>query len=128
MNDKTFLIIDGILIPDMESESLKIYRKDLDVYLRMINGRLVDEKRGYYWVIEADFSDISNDLLKQLDAVLFANASHMITFLPSTGTTETVTTEFYLTSSPVPTLKSWLDELPEWSNFAYTFEEIRPHY
>lgn len=127
MMDKNFLIIDGVLIPDMESESLKIYRKDLDVYVRMVNGRLVCEKRGYYWVVEADFSDISNELLKQLDAVLFVNKSHMITFLPSTGLTDTVTAEFYMTTGPEPNLKSWMEEVPEWSNFAYKFEEVRPH-
>lgn len=127
MNEKNFLIIDGILIPDMESKSLKIYRKDLDVYIRMVNGRLVCEKRGYYWVIEADFSDIDTELLKQLDTVLFSNKSHMITFLPATGETDTVTKEFYMTSSPEPALKSWQEELPEWSDFAYKFEEIRTH-
>lgn len=127
MTEKKFLIIDGVLIPDMESESLRIYRKDLDVYIRMVSGRLVCEKRGYYWVIEADFSDISNDLLKQLDSNLAAKKSHMITFLPSTGETGTITSEFYLTSSPSPALKSWMDELPEWSNFSYRFEEVQPH-
>ncbi len=127
MEEKNFLIIDGILIEDMESGSLKIYRKDIDVYIRMISGRLVREKRGYYWVIEADFSDIDTNLLQRLDNVLFANESHMITFLPSTGGKDTFTTEFYLTSSPTPALKSWKDELPEWSNFSYVFEEIKPH-
>lgn len=127
MNEKTFLIIDGVLIPDMETGSLKIYRRDLDVYVRMINGRLVCEKRGYYWVIEADFSDLDTGLLTQLDAVLFSKESHMVTFLPSTGTTDTITAEFYLTESPAPSLKSWQEELPEWSGFFYRFEEVRPH-
>lgn len=127
MNDKNFLIIDGILVPDMEANSLKIYRKDIDVYVRMVNGRLVCEKRGYYWVIEADFSDIDTELLGQLDTVLFSKESHMITFLPSTGSTDTVTAEFYMTTSPEPTLKSWRDELPEWSGLSYIFEEVRPH-
>lgn len=127
MKDKNFLIIDSILVLDMEANSLKIYRKDIDVYIRMVNGRLVCEKRGYYWVIEADFSDIDTELLKQLDTVLFSNKSHIITFLPSTGSTDTVTTEFYMTKSPSPALKSWQDELPEWSGLSYTFEEVRPH-
>lgn len=127
MDEKNFLLIDGILIKDMESGSLKIYRKDLDVYIRMINGGLVCEKRGYYWVIEADFSDIDTELLSLLDGVLFTNESHMITFLPSTGTTKTITSEFYMTGSPAPALKSWMDELPAWSSLSYTFEEVEPH-
>ncbi len=125
--DKNFLIIDGVLIPDMESGSLKVYQKDLDVYARMISGRLVCEKRGYYWVIEADFADIDTGLMEQLTAALYENKEHMITFLPSTGATGTITGEFYLTSSPEPALKSWMDELPEWEGLSYRFEEVKPH-
>lgn len=125
--NNTFLIIDNILIPDMERGSLKIYRVPLDVTLRMISGRLTMEKRGYYWCIEANFSDIDTELLQQVDAALLARDTHTITFLPSTGGTETMTEEFYLTSSPKPGLKSWMEELPEWSGFSYVFEEVRPH-
>lgn len=127
MMDKNFLIIDGVLIPDMEAGSLKVYREDTDVYMRMISGRLVCEKRGYYWKIAADFSDIDTGLLEQLDGVLFSQKSHMITFLPSTGAKETITSEFYMTESPEPNLKSWQEELPEWADLSYTFEEVRPH-
>lgn len=128
MNEKNFLIIDGVLIPDMESGSLKIYRKDLDVYIRMISGRMVCEKRGYYWVIEADFSDIDPDLLQLLDAALEETALHIITFLPPTGKTETRTSKFFLTKRPDSSaLNSWQEELPEWGNFGYVFEEERAH-
>ncbi len=127
MTEKNFLSIDGILVPDMEQNNLKIYRKDIDVYVRMISGRLVCEKRGYYWLIEADFSDIATELLNRLDSVLFSKESHMITFLPSTGGTGLITSEFYLTSGPSPSLKRWMDELPEWSGLSYIFEEVRPH-
>lgn len=122
-----FLIIDDILIPDMERGNLKIYRVPLDVTARMISGRLTMEKRGYYWRIEANFSDIDTELLQQIDAALLANDTHTITFLPPTGGAEVLTEEFYLTSSPKPGLKSWMEELPEWSGFAYVFEEVRPH-
>lgn len=127
MDEKNFLIIDGILIPDMESNSLKIYQKDLDQYIRMISGRLVCEGRGYYWAIEADFSDIDAGLLNRLDNALAAKKEHQITFLPPTGKAETITSAFYLTGKPVPSLKSWMEELPEWSGVSYTFEEVRPN-
>lgn len=125
--EKNFLIVDGVLVEDMESGSLKIYRKDLDVYIRMISGRQVCEKRGWYWVIEADFSDIDTELMERLDAVLMASTNHIITFLPSNGSAATVTGTFHLTSRPAPALKSWQEELPEWSGLSYVFEEVRPH-
>lgn len=127
MEDKNFLIIDGILVPDMESKSLKVYRVPLDVTIRMISGRLTMEKRGFYWAIDANFADINTELLKQIDAVLMASDTHMITFLPSDGGTKTLTREFYLTSAPKPGLKSWMEELPDWSDLAYVFEEIWPN-
>lgn len=125
--NKNFLIIDGILIPDMETGSLKIYQRHFDEYLRMIYPRLVCEERGYIWVIEADFEDIDSSLLHQLYGVMAANKSHMITFLPPNGKGETTESEFYLTSTPTPALKSWQEELPEWSGLSYVFEEIEPH-
>lgn len=127
MNEKNFLIIDGILVPDMERDSIKVYRVPLDVTIRMISGRLTMEKRGYYWVIEANFADIDTELLRQIESALLATDTHMITFLPSNGGTETLTQEFYLTSAPKPGLKSWMEELPEWSDLTYVFEEVRPH-
>lgn len=125
--DKTFLVIDGILIPDMESGSLRIYQRDLGEYIRMINGRLVNEDRGYIWVIEADFEDIDTELLQQIDAAMAAKKNHTIAFLPPNGAKELISSEFYLTSTPTPALKSWMEELPNWSGLAYVFEEIEPH-
>ena len=125
--NKNFLIIDNILVPDMEQGSLKIYRVSLDKTLRMISGRLTMEKRGYYWSIEANFSDIDTQLLEQIDAALLAKDTHTISFLPSDGGAEIMTQEFYLTSSPKPGLKSWMEELPKWSGFSYVFEEVWPH-
>lgn len=125
--NKTFLIIDNILIPDMERNSLKISRVPLDVTIRMISGRLVMEKRGYYWRIEASFSDLDTELLQQIDAALLASDTHTITFLPPTGGKDVQTEQFYLTSGPKPGLKSWMEELPEWSGFSYVFEGIQPH-
>lgn len=125
--DKNFLIIDGVLVKDMESGSLRVYESDGDVFIRMVSKRLVCEESWKWWVIEADFSDIDTELLEQLFEVLASKKDHLITFLPSNGKAEIITSEFYLTSRPAPALKSWQDELPEWENVSYVFEEVRPH-
>lgn len=127
MSQKNFLIIDGVLIPDMEQNSVRIYEKDLNVYLRMIGGKMVIEGRGKVWVIEASFGDMDSGLLSLLNAVMGTTSIHTITFLPPSGGEATITTKFVMTKSPQPSLKSWMDELPEWSGFDYIFEEEQAH-
>lgn len=124
---KDFLIINNILIPDMEKDSLIIYESPLDQNLRMISGRMVIEERGSIWVIQANFEDIDTDLLKQLTASLRSNRVHIIAFLPPDGGTELVTSQFVLTEQPNPALRSWQNDFPEWGGMSYTFEEERPH-
>lgn len=124
---KDFLIINNILVPDMEQDSLEIYESPLDQYIRMISGRMVVEERGEIWIIRAGFSEIGRDLLQQLTASLKSNLEHTIAFLPPDGGTDTVVSQFYLTQQPNPKLHSWQNNYPEWGGLEYTFEEIRPH-
>lgn len=128
MASKDFLIINQILIPDMERDSLTIYENPLDQYLRMVSGRLVAEERGRIWVIKADFDEIDHELLNELTASLCSRWAHDIAFLPPNGGTDIVSSRFYLTQQPNPQLRSWQDEYPMWSTLEYTFEEIEPHY
>lgn len=127
MNENNFLVIDNILIPDIEQKNFKVYEKDLDVMIRMINGRLVIEERGSIWVVEATFEDIDPELLKELYAAMKATKIHTIAFLPPNGGTEMTASRFCLTQQPQPALKSWYGELPEWSDMSYVFEEEEPH-
>lgn len=125
--DKTFLVIDGVWIEDMESNTCKVYEKDMSVYLEMISGRMVSEERGRAWVIELSFSSLNADALASLNAALADRRKHTITFLPPDGGTELRVSEFYLTSRPAPALASWVDDLPEWTDFNFVFEEVKPH-
>lgn len=127
MDEKNFLIINNILIPDMESDSLIIYENPLDQYIRMISGRLVEEERGKIWVIQATFEDIDPDLFRELTASLRGNVEHVIAFLPPDGGKDIISSRFYLTQQPNPKLRSWLNEYPDWGGLSYTFEEIEPH-
>lgn len=127
MDDKTFLIVNNILIPDMERDSLSIFETPLDQYLRMISGRMVIEERGSIWTIQANFEDIDTALLKELTSSLKSNWVHNITFLPPDGGTELVTSRFVLIQQPNPVLRSWQFDLPEWGTLSYVFEEENPH-
>lgn len=124
---KDFLVINNILIPDMEQDSLTIYEQPLDQTLRMISGRMVIEERGRIWVIKANFEDIDPDLFRRMTASLRSNWIHNIAFLPPDGGKEVIASRFVLTQQPAPALRSWQDEYPAWASLSYTFEEEEPH-
>lgn len=124
---KDFLVINNILIPDMEKDSLTIYEQPLDQSLRMISGRMVIEERGRIWVIKANFEDIDTQLLQELTASLKSNWIHNIAFLPPDGGKNVISSRFVLTQQPTPALRSWQDEYPAWASLSYTFEEEEPH-
>lgn len=124
---KDFLVINDILIPDMEQDSLLIFETPLDQYIRMISGRLVAEERGKIWTIQASFEEIPQELFRQLTASLRGRWEHLIAFLPPDGGKDVISSRFYLTKQPNPKLHSWQNEYPEWGGLEYEFEEIEPH-
>lgn len=126
--NKNFLIINNVLIPDLLENAISIYKKDLDQYIRMIGGNLVCEEVGYVWMIEVNRGEIDADNLRTLDAALYKNGKELtIAFLPPDGSTNMIVSQFFMTEGPKPSLKSWVNELPEWSGYTMTFEEVDAH-
>lgn len=128
MDDTVFLNIDGVIVEDLQEGGYTAYEQELGSFERMISGRMVKELRSKVWIVEVSYEDIDTDTMNLLQAVLRTRQEHQLTFLPSTGETELVTSTFHLTVLPTPTLRSWLPGTsPAWSGFTLHFEEVNGH-
>jgi len=123
-----FLAIDGIEVDRIEEGDYTAYEEELGVSDRMISGRRVEELRATIWIVEVSFSSIDSDVMAQIQTVLHSSRRHLLTFLPSTGGKELISSYFHLTIQPQPTLRSWLEgNTPSWDGFTLRFEEIDGH-
>lgn len=123
-----FLSIDGVPIEDVEENGYTAYEQELGTFERMISGRMVKEIRSKVWVVEVSYEDISTETMLSLQTAMRLRKEHQLTFLPSDGRTELITSLFHLTVLPSPTLRSWLpNTTPAWSSFTLHFEEINGH-
>lgn len=128
MDENLFLNIDGVLVDGIEEGDYTAYEQELGTFERMISGRMIEELRAKVWIVEVSYSDIDTETLNLLNSVLAIRRTHQITFLPSTGSTELVTSNFHLTVLPQPTLSRWLPgTTPMWSGYTLHFEEINGH-
>lgn len=126
--DTLFLSIDGVIVEDVEENGYTAYEEELGTFERMISGRMVKEIRSKVWIVEISYEDISTETMLSLQSVLKSRQEHQLTFLPSDGTTELITSLFHLTVLPAPTLRSWLPNTnPSWASFTLHFEEINGH-
>lgn len=128
MDENVFLNIDGVIVDGIEEGSYTAYEQELGTFERMISGRMIEELRGKVWVVEVSYSDIDIDTLSLLTAAMSTTRTHQVTFLPSTGSTELVTSSFHMTTLPQPTLSRWLPgTTPMWSGYTLHFEEVNSH-
>lgn len=128
MDETVFLNIDGVIVDGIEEGDYTAYEQELGTFERMISGRMIEELRGKVWVVEVSYSDIDIDTLSLLTAAMSTTRTHQVTFLPSNGSTDLVTSSFHMTTLPQPTLSRWLPgTTPMWSGYTLHFEEINSH-
>ena len=126
--DNLFLTIDGINIEDVEEGGYTAYEQELGTFQRMISGRYIQEVRAKVWVVEIAYDEIDSQTMFALQSVLRSRRTHELTFLPSVGGTDRVTSTFLLTTLPQPSLTRWYPgESPYWSGFTLHFEEVEGH-
>lgn len=126
--DNLFLTIDGINIEDVEEGGYTAYEQELGTFQRMISGRMIEELRAKVWVVEISFDEIDSQTMFALQSAIRSRRTHDLTFLPSVGGTELVSSTFQLTVLPQPSLTRWLPGTnPQWSGFTLHFEEVEGH-
>ena len=126
--DNLFLTIDGINIEDVQEGGYIAYEQELGTFQRMISGRYIQELRAKVWVVEISYDEIDTQTMFALQNAIRSRRTHDLTFLPSTGSTERITSTFLLTTLPQPSLTRWYPgENPSWSGFTLHFEEAESH-
>lgn len=128
MDENVFLNIDGVIVDGIEEGGYTAYEQELGTFERMISGRMIEELRAKVWIVEVSYGDIDLETLNLLTSMMSNKRTHQLTFLPSTGGTDLVTSQFHLTVLPQPTLSRWLPgTTPTWSGYTLHFEEINGH-
>lgn len=128
----TQLILDmggvAIALPESQHGGYRAWEEDLGVEVVMVSGRLTKELRGTVWRISYQygfFNDIDRD--RVIAACRKGKSQSIIcAFLPPNGS-ETITSEFLVTSFQEPKFMWSADGKPMWGDYSFELREVHPH-
>ena len=122
----SFLIIDGIQVPEPDFDGYHAYEDTLREQVPMISGRLVEEVRGKVWRIDYTSGRIRDSVVQQLLEALRASGSKAVTFLPD-NSDEMLPSMFLVESLTPPVLAFFDGTEPVWKGLAFSLREVKPH-
>ena len=122
----SFLIIDGIQVPEASVDGYHAYEDTLREQVSMISGRMTEEVRGKVWRIDYSSQRMSDSVTRQLLSTLRSSGSKAIGFLPDNG--DTLISSTFLVESLTPPVLSFFDGTePVWTGLSFSLREVRPH-
>lgn len=122
----TQLVFGSLALPQTSNDKYKCYPSKLAEQVPMISGRMVTEVRGTVQIIEYSYDYMPDATYQALLAALRANPPITVTYLPDNSTTM-VTSDFIVTSYPMPTFAFAKGDKPYWHNVAFSLRQIKPH-
>ena len=122
----SFLIIDGIQVPEPDLDGYHAYEDTLREQVPMISGRMTEEVRGKVWRIDYSSARMSDSVTRQLLSALRSSGSKAIGFLPDNG--DALLSSTFLVESLTPPVLSFFDGTePVWTGLSFSLREVRPH-
>jgi len=116
------ILNESIELPYVSRGKYSANRLPLEVSKRTIGGRLVTERRGFYWVIRYTNDYIGNDLMRTLMAALRSGTVAAEFLTPDWDST--TTGMFKCTQLPSPQAAFSRGGVLLWNNVAFTLEAV----
>ena len=120
------LIIDGNVMPELTKNRYQCSEMLLSEKLTMISGRTVLEVRGKVQSIQASYSYIDTELLRNVMAAFRSGKPFSVSYLPD-DSNQLRTSEFLVESMTDPTFSFSRDGTPFWTGLAFRLREVAPH-
>ena len=115
-----------LTLPETKGRRYFAYEDILKVQLQMASGRMVEEIRGKVWVIEYTYDTMTNEMLRELLAILRGAGGFQVAFLPD-NSDEPITGTVLCTKQPKPAYAMDHQGEAVWTNVSFTLREVEPH-
>lgn len=126
-NKPTQLIVEGVYCPCTTRDRYHSYPEEQRELLTMSDRTMVEEVVGVVQRISYSYDKMPDETYRALLAAIRGGGAKTVSYLPDTGDTELVTSQFLVESITQPTLQFYKDGIPRWHNFGFTLREAEPH-
>ena len=120
------ILNNSIVLPEVSRDHYACWEEELNVQVKMINGRMVIEQVGKVWKVSYQYDYMGNELMRRVLTILRSGAPFSAAVLPDMQD-EMVASTFITESLSKPVFAFSRNGTPYWHNLSFSMREAEPH-